>query len=55
MSEAKIKISEIINALSEAEKKVFIRVLKAEKEKIHLSYASGIQKEIGDIIREEIK
>lgn len=55
MSDTKAKVIEIYSKLTEEEKKVFVKVLKAEKEKIHMQRADGIYEDIEKIIREEIK
>lgn len=55
MSDTKTMVMNIYNELSEVEKRVFVKVLKAEKEKIYLLYPPDIDDKLLEIIREEVK
>lgn len=55
MSTAREKLIEVYNNLSQEQKSIFKRVLKMEKENLHLTYTSNLVQDIVKIIREDIK
>ena len=56
MEDTKAKVADVLNRLSEEERRAFLKIARIEKNKIYLKRVDGsILEEIETVIREEIK